>query len=261
MFNMAGEVIGVNTAIFSQSGGNIGIGFAVPSEVAQPIIAELRENGKVTRGWLGVAIQPVTPEIAEALGLDQQRGALVAQVTPDSSAAKAGIEQGNVITQFNGQQLEGPRELSRTVAQTDVSKQVTITVLRDGESRTLNATLTELEETQSNEAQSQGGGEQPGPLGLTLALLSPELRKRFDLGSDAGGAVVVQVEHNSPAATRDLRPGDLIIQVGRQSVDGSGDVVAAVKRARDANQDHVLLLRNRDGNSIFVPLPIDGKTS
>jgi serine protease Do len=260
MFNMAGEVIGVNTAIFSQSGGNIGIGFAVPSEVAQPIIAELRENGKVTRGWLGVAIQPVTPEIAEALGLDQQRGALVAQVTPDSPAAKAGIEQGDVITQFNGQQLEGPRELSRTVAQTDVGKQVTITVLRDGESRTLNATLTELEETQSAEAQSQGGGEQPGPLGLTLAPVSPELRKRFDLGSDAGGAVVVQVEPNSPAATRGLRPGDLIIQAGRQSVEGPGDVAAAVKRARDANQDHVLLLRNRDGNSIFVPLPIDGKT-
>jgi len=133
-------------------------------------------------------------------------------------------------------------------------------VLRDGESRTLNATLTELEETQSAEAQSQGGGEQSGPLGLMLAPLSRELRKRFDLGSDAGGAVVVQVEPNSPAATRGLRPGDLIIQAGRQSVDGPGDVAAAVKRARDANQDHVLLLRNRDGNSIFVPLPIDSKT-
>jgi serine protease Do len=260
MFNMAGEVIGVNTAIFSQTGGNIGIGFAVPSQVAQPIIAELRENGRVTRGWLGVTIQPVTPEIAEALGLGQQRGALVAQVTPDSPAGKAGIEQGDVITQFNGQQLEGPRELSRTVAQTDVGKQVGITVFRDGESRSLNTTITQLEESRSVEAQEQGRDEQPGPLGLTLAPVSPEMRKRFDLGSEASGAVVVQVKPNSPAATLGLRPGDLITRAGRQSVEGPGDVVAAVKQARDAKQDHVLLLRNRDGNSIFVPLPIDGQT-
>ncbi|WP_158044827.1 DegQ family serine endoprotease [Skermanella pratensis] len=262
MFNMAGEVIGVNTAIFLQSGGNIGIGFAVPAEVARPIIAELRETGKVTRGWLGVAIQPVTPEIAEALGLDQQRGALVAQVTPDSPAAKAGIEQGDVITQFDGRQLEGPRELSRTVAQTDVGKQISITVLRDGKSRTLDTTITQLEETLSAEAQPQGesGSGQEGPLGLTLAPVSPEMRKRFDLGSDASGAVVVQVKPNSPAAMRGLRPGDLITQAGRHNVDGPSDVANAVKRARDADQDHVLLLRQRDGNSIFVPLPINGQT-
>lgn len=256
MFNLAGEVIGVNTAIFSQSGGNIGIGFAVPSEIAQPIIAELRENGKVTRGWLGVAIQPVTPEIAQALQIDQEGGALVAQVTPDSPAARAGIENGDIITEFDGRKIEGPRELSRMVAQVDVGKQVGVTVLRDGNRKNLEVTIRQLEENVAA-GSSEPGTPQQGELGLTLAPLTPETRNRFGVAPDAQGTVVVQVAPNSPAATRGLRPGDVITQAGRQHVDGPDDVVAAVEQARKANQDHVLLLRNRDGNSIFVPVPIN----
>lgn len=257
MFNMAGEVIGVNTAIFSQSGGNIGIGFAVPSEIAQPIIAKLRESGKVTRGWLGVAIQPVTPEIAQALGLDQQGGALVAQVTPDSPAAQAGMESGDVVTEFDGRKVDGPRDLSRMVAQADVGKRAGITVLRNGDRKNLEVTIRQLEETQTAAGSPDQNGSQAGPLGLTLAPLTPETRKRFGVSADAQGTVVVQVAPNSPAATHGLRPGDVITQVGRQPVKEPGDVVAAVEQARKANQDHVLLLRSREGNSIFVPLPIN----
>jgi serine protease Do len=256
MFNMAGEVIGVNTAIFSQSGGNIGIGFAVPSGIAKPIIAELRESGKVRRGWLGVAIQPVTPEIAQALGLVQQGGALVAQVTPDSPAAQAGMESGDVVIEFDGRKIEGPRDLSRMVAQTDVGKRVDITVLRNSDRKNLELTIRQLDEAQPTAGSPEQNGSQAGSLGLTLAPLTPETRKRFGVSPDAQGTVVVQVAPDSPAAAHGLRSGDVITQAGRQPVKGPDDVVTAVEQARKANQDHVLLLRNRDGNSIFVPLPI-----
>jgi len=262
MFNMAGEVIGVNTALFSQSGGNIGIGFAVPSAVAQPIIKELREHGKVTRGWLGVSIQPVSPEIAKALGIDKPEGALVAQVAPNGPAAKAGIDDGDVIVQFDGKNIASPRDLSRLVAQTDIGRQVDLTVWRDGKRQTLNTTIAKLDETRTAATTSQDGGaqqQQPGPLGLTLAPLTPDLRDRFDLNAGAKGVVVVDVAPNSPAATRGLRPGDLITRAGQQNVEKPDDVVAAIDQARKANQDSVLVLRNRDGNSIFVPLPVDSQ--
>jgi serine protease Do len=255
LFNMTGEVIGVSTAIFSQSGGNIGIGFAVPSEIARPIIAELRESGKVTRGWLGVTIQPITPEIAQALGLDQQGGALVAQVTPDSPAARAGMESGDVIVQFDGRKIDGPRDLSRMVAEVDVGTRAGVTVLRNGDRKNLEVTIRELEETRAA-GSPERESPQAGALGLTLAPLTPETRERFGVSPDAQGTVVVEVAPDSPAATRDLRPGDLITQVGRQRVERPGDVAAAVEQARKANQDHILLLRSRDGNSLFVPLPI-----
>ena len=198
MFNMAGEVIGVNTAIFSQSGGNIGIGFAVPSGIAQPIIAELRENGKVTRGWLGVTIQPVTPEIAEALGLDQPRGALVAQVTPDSPAARAGIERGTSSSSSTEEarrtarpQPDGCPDRCRQAGRDHG--------IRGGERGTWN-TIRELEETRAA-VSPEREGPQTGLLGLTLAPLTPETRN-VSVCLRRAGAVVVEVAPDSPAATR-----------------------------------------------------------
>lgn len=253
MFDMSGKVIGVNTAIFSQSGGNIGIGFAIPAALAKPIIAELREKGRVTRGYLGVGIQPISPDIASALGLENRNGALVSNVVPDSPAAKAGIQTGDVVTKFADTAIESPHELSRIVSMTDPGQTAPVVVRRNGESITLEARVAELQPpAQQAEAQQA----QPGELGMTLAPITPELRQRFDLDQSLTGAVVVRVAPDSPAARSGFQPGDVITRVGQAEVDEPSDVTDAVEQARQSKKDSVLLLRRRDESSIFVPLPV-----
>jgi serine protease Do len=260
LFGMDGTVVGVNTAIFSNSGGNIGIGFAVPATIARLVISDLREKGSVTRGWLGVMIQPVTPDIAEALGLPDTKGALVANVTPDSPAAKAGITTGDIVRSFNGRSIDEVRLLSRTVAATNPDQQVDVRIWRNGKEETLKVTIARLEDAPEAVA-ATGPGATPAPrtettLGLALSTLTPEVRSQFGLPEETTGVVVMDVKPGSPAAERGFRPGDVIAGIGQQKVTRPADIAAAIEEARRSNRSSVLVLRQREGGSAFVPLPV-----
>lgn len=264
MFNLAGEVIGVNTAIFSPSGGSIGIGFAIPSALASPVVAQLREYGKTRRGWLGVRIQSVTDEIAESLGLQKPRGALVAGVTEKGPAEKAGLEAGDVILRFDGREIPDMRRLPRVVAETPIDKDVNVTVWRKGKEQTVKARVGELQEDEvatiakpEDNKRDQTGKPGVSVLGLTLAELNNALRGQFKLPNDAKGIVVVEVAANSPASQKNIRPGDLIIEVAQDKVTSPADVKAKTDKARAAKRKSILLLVERQSDQRFVVLPLD----
>jgi serine protease Do len=254
VFNVAGEVVGVNTAIFSPNGGNVGIGFAIPANQAKDIISDLRENGTVERGWLGVQIQGLDEDIAKSLGLENARGALVAEVVEDSPAAEAGIQAGDVVTRFNGEEIADARELSRLVASATPNAGAKVTVWRDGRSRELTVELGEAQ-SQAVAANQPGGGAQgsSAALGLTLRPLNDGDRASLDIPSDVTGAVVSAVAPGSPAAEKGIRPGDVITRVNQQEVDGVGDVVAALNGARERDETALLLVRRGDAQR-FVAL-------
>jgi serine protease Do len=261
VFNTRGEVIGVATAIFSPSGGNIGIGFATPSAIARSVIEDLRETGEVRRGWIGVAIQPVNEEIASGLGLDEARGVIIADVTSGAPADDAGLQVGDVMLEFAGQAISDRVRLPRLVADTEIGSTVPVTVWRDDSEVSLEITVGDL-------SQAPGMGEpatqQPEPedsdaqggLGLQLAPLEPELRDRLGLGSDVTGVVVAGVQPGSVAAERGLRTGDVIMRVGRQEVSRPQEVVQAVRQARQRGDEAILLLIRRDDASRFVAVPL-----
>jgi serine protease Do len=266
MFNLDGQVIGVNTAIFSPSGGSVGIGFAIPSTMARNVIDQLREFGRTRRGWLGVRIQTVTPEIAEGLGLDEPRGALVASVTPEGPAAEAGIEPGDVVVQFDGREVEEMRELPRIVAETRVGKEVNLQVWRSGEIETLQVTLGELEAAEEQGLLASGSEEEGGApstqsldeLGLTLAPVSPELREQYGIDESVEGVVITEVAGGSAAEEKGLMPGEVILEVGQEPVATPDEVVARIDDAREAGRRSVLLLVEREGDLRFVALSIEG---
>jgi serine protease Do len=261
MFDMSGRVIGVNTAIFSPSGGSIGIGFAIPSSIASKVVAELRQTGAVKRGWLGVSIQSVTPELAESFGLGEPRGALVAQVAPDSPAARAHLQSGDVILSFAGESVDDARELQRLVAMTAVDQQVEIVVWRDGAEKKLSTQIALLKDQDKQqpavEGSSEGQTQRNDRLGLALAPLSPEMRERFKVDPETQGALVAAIKPGSPAAESGLAPGDVIVQAGGAEVDEPGDVVRAEEEAREAGKKSLLVLRERGGARGFVALPLD----
>lgn len=249
LLNLNGEVVGINTAIFSQTGGNIGIGFAIPIDLAKSIVTQLKEKGKVTRGWLGVAIQSVTPELAKSFGLDEARGALVADVTPGSPADKAGVERGDVILSFNHTSIKDSRELPTLVAQTPVGERVPITVLRGGREKSFTITLGELTDER---AAAESDQESEDGWGITVANLSIETRRQFQLDRDQRGVVVVDVEGESPAEAAGIRPGDVIEEVNRQPVDSVQDFTNATASAK--NHDSLLLLVRRGTSTLFFVL-------
>ncbi len=259
-FTLEGKVFAINTAIFSPSGGNVGIGFAIPSNLARPVIESLRRSGRVARAWLGVRIQSVTDEIAESLGLDKPRGALVASVTPGGPAEKAGIEAGDVILEFDGKPIDKMRELPRIVASTEIGKEVTVVVWRRGKKVELTAVLGELPSDEELAQVDQGNGEGPTAiaeipeLGLKIASLHAELRSRFELGEDAKGVVVVEVDPGSSAAQEGLQPGDLIVEVNQEEVNSPPEVLARVNQAKQEGKKSVLLLVDRKGDLRFVAL-------
>ena len=261
MFNLAGEVIGINTAIFSPSGGSIGIGFAVPSALAQPIIDQLKTTGKVERGWIGARIQPVTDEIAESLGLDKARGALIAAIDPASPATQAGLRPGDVILTYDGKPVDRSRQLPRLVADSTPDKPIKLAVWRDGKENEV--TLTVVAYNPNRPQPQPPPPEQPKPpptvdaMGLKLAKLSPELRKQFGLPDAAHGIVIVDVPQNSPGATQGLRPGDLIVAVGEAAVATPDEALAHVANAKTAGRKNVLIRVERDGNFRFVTLPVE----
>ena len=263
MFNLDGEVIGINTAIFSPSGGSVGIGFAVPSATASPVIAQLIKNGQVRRGWLGVHIQAVTEEIAETLGLKDAKGALVASVIKDGPAEKGDIKAGDVILRFDGKEVPEMRKLPRIVAATDINKTVDVVVWRNSEKMTLSVSVGELEEREAKVASRSRGGEKAGKaaekieaLGLTVAEVTTDLRERYSLDKDAKGVVVTAVDEGGAAAEKGIRPGDVIAEISQEEVVTPADIVARIKDARKSGRKSVLLLVEGQGGLRFIAVRI-----
>jgi len=242
-FNTAGEVVGVNTAIYSPSGGSVGIAFAIPAHVVQDVVDDLRDGGQVVRGWLGVSISTVTPAIAEALGLDEARGALVQDPQPDSPAAMAGVHRRDVILSVNGTDIDDADELSRLIAGLDPGDQVALEIVRDGQTMTVNATLGTLDEAAldgQGENRQQPQQEEPQQQ-LQLENFGMELAPSRE------GVEIVAVDPAGPAARQGLSAGDLILEVGNDAVATPAEVQDAINAARDAGQGAVLM-RIRSGN-------------
>ncbi len=258
LFATDGRVVGVNTAIFSPTGTNIGIGFAVPSSVAEPIIAQLRQDGEIRRGWLGVQLQEITPQLAEALDLPDRNGALVADVMPRSPAARAGLRSGDVVVAFEGQKVDRARDLARAVGQSGPGRKAELTILRDGQRVTESVELGRMRQRQASVLDQPSGGTSGDRLGLQLAPLTPELRSRFGIPRDRSGTIIVGVAPGSSAAEQGLRPGDIIVRAGDKPVDAPEDVVDAVDNARQKGQKAVVVLVQRAEGSLFVPIPLTG---
>lgn len=255
LFNARGEVIGINTAIFSPgrvgaTGFNIGIGFATPINLVKSILPQLKSKGKVTRGWLGVLIQPVSEDVASALKLTDARGALVADVMPNSPAARAGFQRRDVILQFNNQTVNDSIELPLMVAETEVGKTVKVEIVRGGKKMTLDAKIDELNDEEvetpdNNEAEET-------QLGLTVQDLTPEIARGLGIEDDVKGVVVTAVEPDSPAAQAELKRGDVIVEVGDKPVTSTREFRAATKDLQKAKP--LLLLVRRGDNTIFLTL-------
>jgi serine protease Do len=255
-FDVDGNVIGVNTAIFSPSGGSVGIAFAIPSETVKSVVAQLKDRGSVTRGWIGVQIQPVTRDIADSLGMKNDEGALVAEPQPNSPAAKAGIKSGDVITKVNGEPVKDARTLARRISSLAPNTSVKLSVFRNGKEDVVTLTLGEL--PQERQAKADTGNDQdrdePGTglpsLGLSLA---PASRVA---GAGASGVVVTDVESNGPAAERGFKTGDVILEIGGNKVENPTDVSKALADAKGAGK-RTVLMRVKSGEATrFVALPV-----
>jgi serine protease Do len=243
-----GMVVGINTAIFSQSGGNIGIGIAIPVNMAKELLPQLKK-GKVIRGWLGVMIQKITPELKEKLGLKEGEGALVADVTTGGPAEKAGIERGDVIVSFDGKEVKEMRDLPFIVAATAVGKTVNVEVVRKGEKKSFEVKIGELKDEQA----AEGAQKETPKLGMTVEELTPELAKNLGL-TERSGIVVVQVEDDSPAAAGGLRPGDVILEIDQGTVKSLEEFNRKIENYKEG--DTILLLVKRRGATVFLTLKV-----
>jgi serine protease Do len=261
MFDLAGQVIGINTVIYSPSGGSIGIGFAIPSALAQPIVDQLKATGKVERGWIGARIQPVTDDIAESVGLDKSRGAMIAAIDPGSPAVQANLQPGDIILSYDGKPIERSRQLPRLVADTPPDKQIKVTIWRDGKEHEVELKAVALDPNRPPPAPP--APEKPKPVvsvdvfGLKLAKLSPELRKQFSLPDAAKGVVIIEVPPNSAGAAQGLHPGDLVIAVGHAAVTSPDAVSQLAAEAKKPGQKKVLVRIEREGSTRFVALPTE----
>jgi serine protease Do len=258
LFNMDGEVIGVNTAILSPNGGSIGIGFSMASNVVTRVVDQLREFGETRRGWLGVRIQDLDADVAEALGLENTNGAIVAGV-PEGPAKDAGVLQGDVILTFDGVDVEDTRGLVRQVGNTEVGKTVRVVVFREGKTVTLKITLGRREEAEAIPAAQPAEADPTEPqdmLGMTLSAITPELAAELKLPKGAKGLVVVAVDEATEAFEKGLRSGDLITEAGQQKLERLADLEARVSEARDAGRKSLLLLVRRGGDPRFIALSV-----
>lgn len=250
LFNLQGEMVGVNTAIFSRTGGNIGIGFAIPGNMAQNVFAQLKEHGKVTRGWLGVMIQQVTPDLAENFNLDRPIGALVGQVVPDSPAEKAGLKAGDVIISYNGKEVSQMSMLPAMVANTPIGEKSKLVLIRDGKRQNITVEIGKLEEEEAVLADTETGTSKK--LGMTVQELTPKLAESLGI-EKSHGVIVTDVNPDSAAAEAGIFRGDIILEINREKVED----IAAYKKIMQAAQEKkksILLLIQRDKSTRFVVL-------
>jgi serine protease Do len=261
LFNLDGEVIGINTAIFSPTGGSVGIGFSVPSSLAKSVIFQLKKYGKTRRGWLGVRIQTVTDDIAASLGLDKARGALISGVMPEGPAKMSGVKAGDIVLNFDGKDVEDMKSLPRIVAETEIDKPVTVEVWRNGRSMRLQVIVGEMEEDikvskkvspQSNEVVTQEVLE----LGLLLSNITEDMRSKFGIPENVSGVLVVNVKAETDAAEKGILAGDIIIEISQNKVYTPSDVSMRVVEEINAERDFALILINRKGNLSYIAVKI-----
>ena len=258
-FSTDGSVIGINTAIFSPSGGSVGIGFAIPSNLAKPIIAELKDQGHIDRGWLGVSIQPLTSDLTQGMGLSSDKGALVSSVQDNSPAATAGIKSGDVVMRFGDHEIEAPKDLSRAVAETASGATVPVKVWRDGAEKTVEVKIAEMKEEVASAAQEESGSaasDTVDQLGATLAPVNDLTRQQFGLSEDAKGVVIADLEQDSALAEQGVRPGDVIERVNDRKIANPGDVAKALQEAQADKRSVAVMLIESDGNDRFVAVQI-----
>jgi serine protease Do len=251
-FDLSGRVVGMNTAIFSPSGGSVGIGFAIPASTVKAMVDQIRDHGNVTRGWLGVQIQSLTPDMAASLGTSSEKGAIVANVIDDSPAAKAGFSQGDVILSLNGSNIDDSRDLTRKVAEIAVGDRANFIVLRDGMRRNITAIIAKRDEAQlasadrpapdTRNGQSNNKPASTAALGMEMMPLSTDTRSQFNIDDNVTGVVVTSVDDGSEAAEKGFRPGDVIVSVGNKSVRAPADIEQGIADARKAGRENVLLL-------------------
>ena len=256
-FNGNGEVIGINSQILSPNGGgSVGIGFAIPANIAKPIVAMLEKSGKVERGYLGVQMQPITPDMEDALALTSTNGVLVASVVPDGPAAKGGVRAGDVIVGFGDRAIKNMHDLGRDVANTPVGKSVQLKVMRESKAQTVAVTI---EQRRDDQLMAKAGGppeSSRGELGLQLGALDPAIRQQLQIPQSVTGAIVTGIAPNSPAEEQGLREGDIVVRVDNTEIKGPVDVSDAVKKAGKAGKKAVALLVRRGDHSEFVAVPL-----
>jgi len=262
LFNLKGEVIGINTAIYSPTGGSVGIGFSIPSALAEPVIDQIIKYGRTRRGWLGVRVQRVTDEIAEALGLERASGALIASVNDDGPARKSGLEAGDIILEINDQTIKEMRSLPRIIAEYDVETKVEIVYWRDNKKHRANVTIGELEEAEDNglitpkPSPSEDTGVAVEMMGFTLKTLDNALRSQFNISAHTKGVFISDVTPLSEAAKKGLQKGNVIVEINQQPVTKAKNVVDIINKAKTNGRRSVLLLINDDDNMRFVALRI-----
>ena len=272
LFNMDGEVIGINTAIISPSGGSIGIGFSIPAQMAEGVVDQLRQYGETRRGWLGVRIQPVTDDIAESLGMDTPKGALVAGIIKGGPVDKGQIQPGDVVLKFDGKDIHEMRDLPRVVAESPVGKAVDVLLVRKGKEMTVQVTLGRLEDGEKiagNEdagGQDEGnrGGDEQAPvatasvLGMTVGELNDDTRKKFGIAADVSGVVITDVAKDSAAAERGIQAGEVITEIAQESVASPKDVMDRIAALKDQGRKNALLmLASKSGELRFVTVRMD----
>ncbi len=260
MLNMKSEVIGINSVIISPSGGNIGIGFAIPANQAEPILKQLREKGSIVRGWLGVAIQPINEDIAKNLGVENNKGALVAEVVKDSPAEKAGVKIGDIILTFDGAAIDKPQKLSKVVAETPINKKSILEIIRDGKQMKVEVMIAKLDDkaaapNKDDPALDKKSGD--FLLGMKLENLDDANRTKFKVDKSVTGIIVSKVARNSPASDVGIKTGDVIMQVNKLKVKNTAEAVTEIKKVQSTGMNNIVLLISRGGTNRFIVMDME----